>query len=189
MRAVERSGGRLTMKHMKALLSRAVRGGLVLPWFVSVLAIVGLTVAGQYWPAALVAVAAGAGTVFQLRRTQGRPVVTWEAARKISRPRAPQPAEVDRHRPLVALVVRGTRRGRYVNVVRTPDDSTWVFQLGPTGWAVAPSTAEGLVESDSEHELRSSLRYLPQGPLADEIWRRNFDSLRRGRRYRGLPLR
>jgi hypothetical protein len=65
--------------------------------------------------------------------------------------------------------------------------SDWVYQAGPSAWGKTPTDGDNLIEEAKSDAFREdNLRFLPQGDLADEIWRRNFDSLWRGPRFRAL---
>ena len=177
---------------MKILFRQAIQRGLLWPWLGSLAAMVVLFLTKNYWLTVVVACVVVAGTIVQLRKT---PIVdrpfSWDAAVDISRPRPPRIEQVDREHPLVALVVKGDKRGVYVNVIPAGRIADWIYQIGPTAWGPSPGDsgeAGEVIDDDAAREdWTRALRYLPQGGFADEIWRRNFDSLWRGPRFRVLP--
>jgi hypothetical protein len=177
------------MAEMRTLLRRAMRGGLLFAWLVSAALLVVMLLTKDYWLAVAVACVAIVGTIVQLRKRSPDDLsVSWDAALSISRPRPPRFEQIDREHPLLALIVTGEQRGVYVNVVPAVRIADWAYQSGPTAWGPTPFESVGLVDDVvANGEWMHDLRFLPQGELADEIWRRNFDSLRRGRHFRGLP--
>jgi hypothetical protein len=165
---------------------RSLRGGeLVLAWIVALAAVIALVAVEEYWLGAVVVCVAVVGSIVQLRRGPSRVVTpSWEIALKTSRPHAPRLERVDPSRPLIAIAVGGERRGIYVSVIPAIRSSDWIYQAGPQAWERTPADGDEPIGADDRG--KAELRFLPQGDLADEIWRRDFDSVWRVRRYRAL---
>jgi hypothetical protein len=175
---------------VKPFLRRAWRRGLVLLWLVSAVLLMVLLAGKDYGLAVLVASIVVGGTVVQLRKKSSADLtVSWDHAKSISRAHPPAFEQVDSKHPLVALIVDGEQHGVYVAVYPAVRARDWVYQMGPTAWGPTPYDIGGIVDDSLvDAGWTRHLRYLPQGDLADEIWRRNFDSVGFGRRYRALPL-
>jgi hypothetical protein len=134
--------------------------------------------------AALVLLVAIVGTMIQTRRRSSKAtlhVVTWAEALKHSSAVIPEVGLLDPDHPLIGLIVRGLGAGRYVNAVPLPN-SGFSYLVGPHPRG-EPEHLRGDIVIDTSS---GSIRYLRQGPLADELWRRNFHSIRRGDAYRAL---
>jgi hypothetical protein len=175
---------------MKSFFRRAWRRGLVLFWLASGALVAEFIVIEDYGLAASLACAAVGGTFVALRKKSFPDLtVSWDHAKSISRAHPPAFEQVDSKHPLVALIVDGEQHGIYVAVYPAAQTRDWVYQMGPTAWGPTPYDTGGIVDDSLlDAGWTRHLRYLPQGDLADEIWRRNFESVGFGRRYRALPL-
>jgi hypothetical protein len=180
----------VSVRDMRRILARLLRRGLLISWLVSLAIVIVLILTHGYWLALIVAGVAVVGTIFQLRKeSPGDLALSWDTANKISHTRPPRFEQVDREHPLIALAVGDSGpKGVYVNVIPAAREIDWIYQVGPTAWSPLPLDREDRAGDAVNLETWvHSLRYLPQGQFADEIWRRNFDSLRRGRIFRALP--
>ena len=170
---------------MKNTLRRANRAGLTLAWALSAPLLVVLVITHSYWEVVAVAVIVVFGSVHLWRRSRSGPQVSWDQAMRVSRPHPPSSATIDEDRPLIAMVISGEFEGHYVSVVAAAHQNEWAYLRGPGAGEATPRDAD-LAALEPWANLKE-LRFLPQGELADEIWRRNFDSIRRGSKFRGLP--
>lgn len=171
---------------LKVDWARMSRSGLSLAWLFSVGIIAVLVFTRNYWLAAAVIPVVVVGSIRLWRRSsEANNKVTWNHALHISRTTLPRRDSIDPNRPLIAMIVTGRWAGRYALVSPGEHDRDWVFYRGPAGTEATPRDSE-LAHSEDSVGMEA-LRFLPQGQLSDEIWRRNFDSLRRGSKFRGLP--
>jgi len=159
---------------------------LAFAWLVVICLATSLAVAHEYVFAGIVVLIAVIGTIVQVKRSASAPrpgIVTWAEAIRQSSDVVPEQSSLDTGRPLVGLIVRGAGAGRYVSVV-IPDGSDWIYLVGPR----RKDFPDELTDESTIDMSPGGIRYLPQGVLADELWRRNFHSLRRSDAFRALPI-
>lgn len=165
---------------------RLNRSDLSIAWLFSAGIIAVLLFTRNFWFAAAGILIVIIGSIrlwrgFSLARGQ----ISWKRALHTSGIELAHRQSIDPDKPFFALIVEGQWAGRCASLVPGEDSGDWKIHRGPAEMEAAPTDSE---LADSEDSVKmGALRFLPQGPLSDEIWRRNFDSLRRGSRFRALP--
>jgi hypothetical protein len=117
--------------------------------------------------------------------------ISWKFSLDHSRRNEPDGSTIDTDRPLIGLITEGEFVGRYVYVIPGDDGSARTYLVGPGNNATRreryPSQTLGSDLPISDGRIESwRIRYLDQGDLSDEIWRRNFDSSRVDPNYLGI---
>ena len=171
---------------MRIDCGRLNRSGLSIVWLCSAGIIAVLLFTRNYWLAVAVVLIVIIGSTRLWRGSSvAKEPVTWNRALHTSGITLPHRKSIDPGKPLMAMIVKGEWAGRYASVVPGQDSEDWIIHRGPVGMEATPMDSE-LADSEDSVQMEA-LRFLPQGPLSDEIWHRNFDSLRRGSRFRALP--
>jgi hypothetical protein len=165
---------------------------LVAAWVISVGVETALILTENYVLSIVVALIAVVGSIVQLRRASVPSIeISWRRSRAISHSKSPAKASIDPNRPLIGMVSEGPYEGRYVQVVMSETEPFLTFVLGPAAGATTicrRRRADEAIGVSGERLEPASIRYLPQGALSDELWRRNFYSLRASPKYFGLKL-